>query len=84
MQNPNWFEAFATRTASTNNALESFNRVVKDEYTYRERLDVGRFRFVLYRMITQWSVEYKSKINNIRNELTLDELSLDLKTSGYQ
>lgn len=31
---PNWYEAFAKRIPSTNNGLESRNRLIKDEHVY--------------------------------------------------
>lgn len=39
--NKNWFEGYMHQTPSTNNALESFNNVIKKEQTLRERLDLG-------------------------------------------
>lgn len=80
-KNRNWFEGFAKRTPSTNNALESFNRVVKDEQTLRERMDISQFRVKLFEMVKQWGFEYKSGLNKIHN----DSPNIDLKlwTDGY-
>jgi transposase-like protein len=41
--NRNWFEGIQKMIPSTNNALEAFNRVIKDENTLRERLPISRF-----------------------------------------
>ncbi len=38
-----WYEGARLRTPSTNNALESFNLVIKKEHTLRERLPLPRF-----------------------------------------
>jgi hypothetical protein len=38
-----WYEGVSLFVPSTNNALESTNRVVKDESTMRERLPLGQF-----------------------------------------
>lgn len=35
-----WYEGCGKLVQSTNNALESFNRLIKDEQTLRERLDL--------------------------------------------
>lgn len=81
-RNRNWFEGFAKFAPSTNNALESFNRVIKDEHTLRERLDISRFRIVMANMIRQWSKEYVHGLNSADFETT----RIDLKTwtAGYQ
>lgn len=67
VKHPNWYEGFAKRTPSHNNALESTNRVVKDEHTFRERYDISQFRFVLFNMLVQWSVEHKEGLRIVNN-----------------
>ena len=42
-KNKNWYEGTSQGTLSTNNGLESINRFIKDEYTFRERLPPSRF-----------------------------------------
>lgn len=59
--NPNWFEGVSKLVPSTNNALESFNRVIKDENTLRERLPLSRFAVVLKEYIN--TVHCKCKNN---------------------
>lgn len=54
-QNPNWFEGAMQRVPSTNNALEATNRVIKDQFTLRERLSLGEFLSVMEDMIGQFS-----------------------------
>lgn len=82
IKNRNWYEGFATRTPSQNNALESTNAVIKREQTLRERLDLSQFRVVLFKMIMQWSDEYINGLNSIN----FKEPKIELKawTSGYQ
>lgn len=48
LKNGNWFEAFAKLTPSTNNALESTNRLIKDEHSFRERMDIGKVSGTMY------------------------------------
>lgn len=42
---------------STNNSLEAFDRVIKDEHTLRERLVLSRFTTVMNSMVWSWSLE---------------------------
>lgn len=81
VKNRNWFEGFREKTPSTNNALESFNNVIKNEQTMRERLDISQFRDVLYKMLEQWSVEYTSGLNSINTGAP--KIQLSTWTSGY-
>lgn len=80
-QHPNWYEGFRTKTPSTNNALESKNKGIKDEHTLRERLDLGQFRVVLYAMIQQWSTEYSSGLNSVN--FGAPKIELTEWTNGY-
>lgn len=80
-KNRNWFEGFRVKTPSTNNALESKNKGIKDEHTLRERLEFSQFRVVIFEMIRQWSIEYTSNLNTINNGPPT--MNLDLWTSGY-
>lgn len=79
--NKNWFEGFKSKTPSTNNALESSNKVIKDEQTLRERFDLSQFRGVLFSMIEQWSIEYSSGLNKIN--FGAPTVKLDIWTKGY-
>lgn len=81
IENPNWYEGFRAKTPSTNNALESTNKVIKDEHTLRERLEFSQFRVVLFDMIRQWSIEYSSGLNKINN--VAPSMNLNLWTIGY-
>lgn len=47
----------------------------------RERLDIGQFRFVVFEMVEQWSVEYTSGLNSVNNGAP--KIDLPLWTSGY-
>lgn len=43
MKNLNWYEGAKQLTPSTNNSLEATNRVIKDQFTLRERLSIREF-----------------------------------------
>jgi len=64
LKNRNWYEGAKVLAPSTNNALESFNRVIMVEHSFRERLELRRFLFVTYEMIETWSNDYRHKIQS--------------------
>lgn len=76
----NWFEGFKSKTPSTNNALESTNKVIKDEQTLRERFDVSQFRGVVFSMLQQWATEYSTGLNEIN--FGAPTVKLDMWTKG--
>ena len=53
----NWFEG-ASYGPSTNNGLESTNRVIKDEDTLRSRLPLSQFVAVCLQIAKKWSESY--------------------------
>lgn len=79
--NPNWFEGVSKLVPSTNNALESFNRVIKDENTLRERLPLSRFAVILKEYINTWSLQYTA---NAKTMHAVPTLNLGLWTKAYQ
>lgn len=81
-KHPNWFEAFAKLIPSTNNALESHNRIIKDEHTIRELMDLGAFRFALFEMVKDWANKYPSGRKKERSNAP--EIDLPLWTGGYR
>jgi hypothetical protein len=57
-KHPGWYEGYAPGVPSTNNGLESTNRVIKDEGTYRVKLSLGRFlEVVKTNIVERWSKE---------------------------
>lgn len=54
-QNCNWYLGAAPGSPATNNALESFNRSIKDSNTLRERFPLSRFLVVASEMVNEWS-----------------------------
>lgn len=57
-RNPKWYLGAASESPSTNNALESFNRVIKDQNTLRERHPLSRFLVIATEMINNWSNQF--------------------------
>ncbi|CAK1582220.1 unnamed protein product [Parnassius mnemosyne] len=56
-KHPNWFLGAAPCSPATNNALEAFNRNIKDQNTLRERLPLSHFLTIATEMIAQWSLQ---------------------------
>lgn len=54
----NWFEGASINIPSTNNALESFNLVIKREETLRERMPMGQFVNQCLASASRWSTQY--------------------------
>lgn len=81
-KNRNWFEAIAKLVPSTNNALESFNRLIKDEQTLRDKTELKIFRLKVFEMVKQWSVEYDAGLKVMNNDGP--KIDLFLWTTAYQ
>ncbi|CAF1379390.1 unnamed protein product [Adineta ricciae] len=76
-----WYEGIRHLTPSTNNALESNNRVIKDENTFRERLPLSRFKILTLEIVERWSKSYERGLKEFHDRQTL---TLDVWTSSYQ
>lgn len=81
LKNRFWYESFGILIPSTNNALEAKNRIIKDEHTLRERLDLGKFRTVIFDMLETWSIAYVSGLDSI--VMYAPQIELSMWTDGY-
>lgn len=59
-KNSSWYEGYALRTPSTNNALESINNLIKKKYTMRKRLDISRFNVQLFQFVNDMAKSYSN------------------------
>lgn len=75
-----WYVGAREMTPNHNNALETANRLIKDEHTIRERFDLGQFRSVLYTMVETWSLDY---INGTKEFHTSPKIELEQWTNAY-
>lgn len=71
-KNGKWYEGASWFMPSTNNALESSNRIIKDQHTLRERLPVSKFKVVLAEMVAGWSISYKNNLKIFKKIPTID------------
>ncbi|RMZ98423.1 hypothetical protein BpHYR1_035707, partial [Brachionus plicatilis] len=79
--NLGWFEGFAPGFPSTNNALESTNRYIKDDGTLRIRLAIRQFVSLMENgFIRDWSRE-RNPIDNVN---TIDTAECLYKQPGEQ
>lgn len=58
IQNQNWYLSAVPTSPSTNNSLETFNKIIKDTNTLRERLQLSKFLVVAKEMVNEWSTKY--------------------------
>lgn len=81
--NRNWYEgASPSLVPSTNNAEETFNRLLKDEKTLRRRLPLKEYVNCVHDWVKSWNIEYDRGAKSIFiNEPTID---LKLWTKSYQ
>jgi hypothetical protein len=79
--NSNWYEGVMKHVPSTNNALEAFNKVIKDTHTLRERLSLNHFLSVALESVQQWSNDYKTELKKFSK---IPTITLSLWTSAYQ
>ena len=52
---PYWYEAVAKSVPSTSNAIESNNRIIKDDETFRKQWPIGRFIPKSLEIVSHWS-----------------------------
>ncbi|KAJ8711813.1 hypothetical protein PYW08_008767 [Mythimna loreyi] len=55
IKNQNWYLDAAPISLASNNALEFFERDIKDHITLRERILLARFLVVAEKMVNSWS-----------------------------
>ncbi|CAF4947771.1 unnamed protein product [Pieris macdunnoughi] len=78
-----WYLGASLGTPATNNALESFNKTIKDGGTLRERHPLARFLVIASDIVKDWSNEYV--INNTERRFAqLPTVSLKMWTESYQ
>ena len=79
-KHPGWYKGCIPGSGCTNNSLEATNGVIKDQYTYRERLAIADFFTMVFRLITDWSTERDTTPGN---QPTLIALTVDIQLKDY-
>ncbi|CAH0731013.1 unnamed protein product, partial [Brenthis ino] len=77
-----WYLGASPGTPATNNALESFNKTIKDGGTLRERHLLRQFLVIASDIVKDWSNEYMT--NTERRFAQLPIVSLKTWTESYQ
>lgn len=71
--NPNWYEGATDELVpSTNNAMESWNRICKDEKTMRIRYPLNTFFPKMLQWTKEWSAEYTSAVKTFATKPSID------------
>lgn len=84
VENRNWYEGASPvgkYAPSTNNALESWNRLTKDEKSLRNRPPLRTFIVQMMQWTCEWSQEYTSGAKRFINEPTI---TLEVWTNSYK
>ena len=80
-----WYEGAHPFQISNNQGVEGKNREIKQNHTFRKRLEIGELVAVLARMVSEWSEEDDRLLESSRSAaLEKERNSLSLKTDGYQ
>ena len=84
-RNNGWYEGYATGIPSTNNALESVNRSVKDEHSFGCRMAVGQFfELVKCHIVHNWSSDRNPDDINAKIYASEPVYTLKYQTAAYQ
>jgi hypothetical protein len=60
-----WYEGYAVELPSHNNVLESNNKVIKDESTFRKRINIGQFLNLAEKdIVGRWSTQRAPNLDN--------------------
>lgn len=79
--NPNWYEGCTPiPSPSTNNALESWNSLIKREKSFRNRYPMNQFLDLFLEWHLEWSQEYSSGAKAV---IEVPTVTLDLFTKSY-
>ena len=73
-----WYEGYAPGCPSQNNALESTNRYLKDEHSFRMRMPIGHFIIWTQNVIKEWAIKRNPNRVHIDKKLWQSSPSIEL------
>ena len=80
-----WYEGAHPWRISNNQGVEGKNMEIKQNHTFRRRLELGELVSVLANLVTEWSEEDDKLLESSRiATLHGEKDSLSLRTNGYQ
>ena len=79
----NWYEGFAVTYPSTNNGLESTNAVIKNQFTWRNRLALNQFFSVVLKIVESWSSLTKPDNPNMVDWASVVDVPMNIWIEGY-
>lgn len=68
LTHPNWHFGASKSAPNTNNSLESFNRSLKRDVTFRTKLPVKQFLTCLFNWVKKWGDDYESGRKSFKRE----------------
>lgn len=80
-KNSNWYEGCADRTPKTNNFLESFNRLLKQQQTFHLRKPLHEFMVAALMIVRERSTQY---VQDKSPPTTVVTLTNELRLSGWK
>lgn len=80
--NGNWYEGSMCGVPKTNNCLETFNRLLKQQQTFYLRQPLNQFIYSALKIVTQRSTAYKEDKQPPKTTVTFDD-ELRLKAWNY-
>jgi hypothetical protein len=83
-KHPGWYEGMQLYIPSTNNALEATNRTIKENSTFRNRLQLSVFLYTATKIVHNWSYDRDEKNINVRKFSTEAVISFELWTKSYE
>jgi hypothetical protein len=86
LRHPGWYEGHCPHiyVPSTNNALESTNRYIKENGTFRERMPMNKFLEYLLDQVFDWSYERDSNNSNSKIFSTSPNVDDDTYVRAYR
>lgn len=80
-RNVNWYEGAKQQCPKTNNALESFNAKIKNDFHFREKSTMPVFQNKMIAMLRRLSCEYRDRVKEVKNKIVIGKKDW---FSGYE
>lgn len=69
----NWYEGVGPYIPSTNNALESTNKRIKDDFNLRHRCPISVFKTRVFTILKQYSLDYTDGKRKVKEVVEIDK-----------
>lgn len=72
-KNKNWYHGFVNFVPKTNNAIESTNRRIKDDFDFRVKQPLSSFKTIIKNVLKTYSLEYTDGTRSFKKELNISQ-----------